>query len=108
MMRLDTGGQTTLDASGNGSVILMPSNAHQTWHVQNVVVQTSPSDPTNVPECRISVGGSLMDTTYSGNNDSSDSAYDVLPGTAMIVNWSKGDPGIMASVSVTGSIEQRF
>lgn len=107
-MRLDTGRQTTLDSSGNGSVTLQPSNAHQTWHVTNVVVQTNPSSPTDVPECRITVGGSIVDTTYNGNNDSSDSKYDVPPGTSMVVSWTGGDPGILATVSVSGTIEQAY
>lgn len=105
-MRLDTGKQVRLDSSGNGSVTLQPSNAHQTWKVMGVVVQTIPANPTAVPECRITVGGSIVDTTYNGNNDSSDSAYDVPPGTSMVVTWTGGDPNILASVTVNGEIVQ--
>jgi hypothetical protein len=105
--RLDTGGSVILDASGNGAIILRPSNAHQRWLVKNTVVQTNaPATSTVVPTCYVYVGGpttnNAVDSTYTGNQDASDSVYDVPFGSFLTVQWLGGNAGDRASVSISG------
>lgn len=106
--RLDTGGNVTLDASGNGAIVLRPSNAHQRWVVRSTVVGVSSN--VKEPTCSTYVGGATtnnaIDTTYTGSRDSSDTQFDVPYGAFMTVQWLAGDAGAIASVSVTGDLIQ--
>jgi hypothetical protein len=107
---LDTGGSTILDANGNGTVTLAPSNSHEDWTINNTVVQVSSN--VNEPQCRTYVGApttnNIQDTTYTGSNDSSDTVIQVSAGTYFTVVWSGGDVGARASVSISGTAQQRF
>ena len=109
--RLDTGGRVILDSFGNGAIILRPSNAHQRWLVKNCVVQTNaPSTSIVIPNCYVYVGGATtnnaVDSTYTGNQDASDSTYDVPYGSYLTVQWLGGNPGDIASVSISGDLIQ--
>lgn len=106
--RLDTGGRVILDAFGNGAIILRPDNAHQRWLVQNTVVRVSSN--TLEPQCFVYVGmptsNQVVDTTYTGSNDTSDSQYEIPYGQFMTVQWLAGDAGAVATVSVKGELYQ--
>lgn len=109
--RLDTGGRVVLDLAGNGAVIMRPPNAHQRWLVKSCVVQTNDlPTATIIPKCYVYVGApstnNAVDSTYTGNQDTSDSVYDVPYGAFLTVQWTGGVPGSLASVSITGDTYQ--
>lgn len=109
--QLDAIGSVTLDASGNGSVVLRPSNAHESWTITSTVVRTrtavlNPVCQTFVGSSGV-MGGQAVDTTYTGNNDSSDTIIEVNEGSFLTVVWTGGDVGTLASVACRGNKTQR-
>ena len=110
--QLDAIGTVTLDASGNGSVVLRPGNAHESWTITSTVVRQL-TTVVKIPVCQTFVGssgvlgGQAVDTTYTGNNDSSDTLIEVNEGSFLTVVWTGGDVGSQASVSVRGTRRQR-
>lgn len=109
--QLDAIGTVVLDASGNGTVVLRPGNAHESWTITSTVVRTvtavkNPVCQTFVGSSGV-VGGQAVDTTYTGNNDSSDTKIEVNEGSFLTVVWTGGDVGTQASVSVRGTRTQR-
>lgn len=106
--RLDTGGRVVLDVFGNGAIILRPDNAHQRWLVNNTVVRVSSN--TKEPQCFVYAGlptsNQVLDSTYTGSNDASNSVYDIPYGQFLTVQWLGGDAGAVATVSVKGDLYQ--
>jgi hypothetical protein len=108
---LDETGSVVLDASGNGTVVLRPSNAHERWVITTTVVRVNSG--TNIPSCVTYAGssgvtgGTPVDTTVTGNGDSSDTRVEINPGSFFTVVWTGGDVGATASVTVTGKRIQR-
>lgn len=95
----------TLDASGAGTVdILVPTL--QTWQVFRVAVQVT----SNVlePTARVYVDslgpGNFLAGTYSGSNDSSDENLTLMPGQHLLCQWTGGDAGAVATLSVFGLV----
>lgn len=106
---LIAGESVTLDANGSGTVSIGPSNAFQTWKPSNAAcsVSTNTKEPVFVlyngpstdPSTRI--GGS-----YTGSNDSTNlSDITLYPGTMLTGQWTGGDAGATATLSLTGTIE---
>lgn len=96
-------GSATLNASGTGTVdILVPRL--ETWSVQKVAVLTS----TNVKEPTANVyidsvsPGNLLGGTYTGSNDSSNENQILMPGQHLLCQWTGGDSGAQATLSVFG------
>lgn len=101
---LNTSSQpVTLDASGNGTAdVLVPTL--ERWHVTRIAVSTT----TNVkePTAKVyvdSIGpGNLLSGTYTGSNDSSDEDQELMPGQHLVCQWTGGDVGAKATLSVFG------
>lgn len=105
-------GRVVLNASGGGSVTLRPSNAHERWVITSTVVRTTPntgaqSACTTFVGAGGVVGGTAVDTTYTGNNDSSDTRIEINTGSVFTAVWTGGNPVALASVTVTGERIQR-
>lgn len=98
-----------LDGSGNGTAKTGPLSARETWQPSNVHVSVSTA--TNEAVCNIYVGDAAQqrnfrDATFTGSSgDSSDrvNADTVTVGAYVWAVWTGGDPGAMATLSVTGS-----
>lgn len=109
--QLDAIGTVTLDANGNGSVVLRPSNAHESWTIRSTVVRTTTAVKNPVFQDFVGasgiVGGQAVDTTYTGNNDSSDTIIEINEGSFLTAVWTGGDVGAIASVAVRGTRTQR-
>lgn len=101
----------TLDASGDGTAKIGPLSARETWYPANVHVSVATN--TNEATCSIYVGTSVIaanfrDGTFSGSSgDATDrvSADVVRSGASVWAVWSGGDPGAVATLTVTGERE---
>lgn len=102
---------TTLNGSGNGSVKVGPLSAREVWYPDNVAVSAN-SNPINDATCTISVGDvntkSFRDSTFTGSSgDSTDrcNADQIRVGSYVWADWTGGDPGNVAKMTVTGTRE---
>lgn len=97
---------TVLDASGNGHIELGPTRLGQNWIPTIVAVSTSTAN--RVPIARVTQGSTDLGSTFSGSNDSNDLVgVTVFPGQRLRITWTGGDPGAVATASVSGTIVQR-
>lgn len=108
---LDTSAQVTLDASGNGSVSLAPKS-FRTWQVTTINVRTSQGvTDTPVPQCTVYLGsigdGQIIAQTWMGNRSTAGGNLLVQPSQPLIVEWSNGVPGSVATVSLYGTMSMR-
>lgn len=95
--------QVTLSATGSGSAQIGPTRSRQRWKVTSVTVSTSTA--TNMPEARLySPSGTLLGGTYTGSQDTTDVDITLHFGARIRVDWTGGDPGARATVSVAGTI----
>ncbi len=101
---LNTSAQVVLDASGNGQVTVGPNRATEYWHVTKMAVLTSTA--VKVPSAYVytdSVSPSnLLDATYTGSQDSTDLDVPLAPGRRLVIRWTGGDVGALATVSIYG------
>lgn len=95
--------QTTLDASGNGSVQIGPAYYNQTWEVKSYAVeqQTSAADP-DEPECRYYAADVLLDATYTGSLNGGSFETTLLPNQVCRAEWTGGEPGATAILTIQG------
>lgn len=108
---LNENGSVTLDGSGNGTLKMVPWGGSVTWRPASVSVKVA----TNAAEaaCRIYIGPTasdayFVDGTLSGSTgDSTDrvSGYSIdTHGSALWAVWEGGDPGAVATMSVSGKV----
>lgn len=93
------------DSSGFATaVVSAPSGTR--WSVEATTVSTTSTVRTTAS---IYLGspspGSMIDSTYSGNRDTSDTRHEVIGGESITCVWTGGTPGTSATLRVTG--EQR-
>lgn len=92
----------TLDASGAGSVTLAPRGCD--WRIDLTTVTTSTS--TSTPVATLYTGSisesNLLEATYDGSQDTSDTTHWVLAGEQLVCAWTGGDAGARATVRVSG------
>ena len=101
-----------LDGLGNGTVSIGPLTAREVWYPQTVHISCA-APVTNESICKVYVGdylgdGTFRDGTYSGSSgDSSDrvSADEIKIGIRVWAEWTGGDPGVRATMIVTGRRE---
>lgn len=100
---LDVVAQTTLNASGAGSVKLGPTSARQTWNVTNAAVAVSSDNSEPTATLYLNTQASKLAGTATGSNDST--ALDVtLRNGYILCVWTGGDAGAIATLSLQGSI----
>lgn len=103
----------TLDGSGNGIAKIGPISARETWYPVNAHVSANIGHVTNEAQCIVYVGDGLgpnnfRDGTLSGSSgDTTDAiANDVVKqGQYVFAVWTNGDPGVLATLTVTGQRE---
>lgn len=95
-----------LDASGNGQIIFGPNRQGQTW-VPPMTVSFLTSTATKVPIGSLFQGSTNLGSTFTGSNDSTDLPnVTVYPGSKLRATWTGGDAGAIATVSISGTIQQ--
>lgn len=105
---LDVAASVTLDTNGNGVASIGP-NVGQHWVLGNIAVYVSTA--VAEPQCAIYTNvvapSNVIDATYTGSRNSTDSAKGIRlgPGQKVIAAWVGGDPGAVATVSIYGTVE---
>lgn len=95
--------QCTLDANGNGQVILTPPGINWQIETTSVSVTTSVKQPV-FQMYRNSVSpSSFLQGSYSGALDSSDTGIYVFTGQTIIGVWTGGDVGSIAVLRLEGT-----
>lgn len=106
MSQLNEADDVVLNASGNGTASIGP-NGYETWNVTKISVFVSSN--TLEPTARVYLGSvspqNLIDGTYTGSTDSSDTSVTVLPNQEMLCVWTGGDVGATATLSLYGTKE---
>lgn len=94
--------QVKLDASGNGQVTVSPGSVD--WVTTLITVSTSTA--TKHPQANLYLDQvaptCLLEGTYTGDNDSTNTSHLVQSSQQLICAWTGGDPGATATVRVTG------
>jgi hypothetical protein len=100
--RFNRSASVVLDAAGDGELQIQPPGMD--WEIISTVVSTS----TRVlePECRLTKNGTddgaMVDGTYAGSWDVSDTVIPLQAGDVLYVAWTGGDVGATATVRVSG------
>lgn len=112
VLALNTAGNTTLDANGNGIVQLGPI-VGQRWTVS--VASVFIPNAVLIPTCAVYIGGApiqanFIDGTYTGNFDSTDrtAGLPFTNGQSIWGVWSGGDVGAVATLSLIGTLETGY
>lgn len=99
---------TTLDGAGNGTVQLGPQRVREHWQVENVGVSVE----TAIAEaqCSVNVGsppanpGNFFGQTATGSTgDTCAVGEDIVTGQLVMVQWTGGDPGAIATATIYGT-----
>lgn len=97
---------TTLDASGNGSVTFGPNRIGQSW-VGPMTIAVRTSTANKIPYSEAFLSGTSLGSTYVGSGDSNDIPnVTVHVGQAIRVAWTGGDPGAVATASLTCTLNR--
>lgn len=110
---LNENGNVTLDASGNGTLKMVPWAGSTTWMPNSVSVKCSSNN--NEALCKIYIGPTatdqyFVDGTLSGSTGDSTSrvnGYQIdTHGNTLWAVWQGGDVGATATMSVSGVYTQ--
>lgn len=100
----------SLDGSGNGVAMIGPTIAREHWQLDAAGVKVA----TNTKEslCSIYVGTSIQNGTFFGTSftgssgDTCGLSIDIQPGMKVWAQWSGGDVGALATLTVFGTYSQ--
>lgn len=98
-----TAGNATFSPSGVAEVTVTPDGAWASWTVTRITVITTSATDTEARVYRDAVSdGAFIEGTYSGNRDTSpwNPGLTLNPGQSLVVRWTGGTPGAVATVSV--------
>jgi hypothetical protein len=102
---LNEGKNATADANGRAVLQFQPLRAGEDWHITRSSV--SNSGTVNTPQVKVYRGmetpSTLIEGTFSGNLDSSDTVYDLRNGEQVLFVFSGADVGSLCSATVDGT-----
>jgi len=75
----------TVPASGRVSITLQPLQAFVKWKITKITVSNTGSNL--VPTARVYKGAQLVDATYTGTLDSSDTNIELQTGESLVCVW---------------------
>jgi hypothetical protein len=102
--------EVTLDNSGDGIASIGPTRAGERWYPScaRVTVSSNASEPI----CTVFIGpiaepSAIIDITGTGSDDSTDSCQgsQLNLGDKVWAQWTDGDPGARATVTVKGEYQ---
>lgn len=109
MRELHESASATADANGRAVAKVQPMRAFEKWNIDGYSVASTSS--VLVPTVRIYRGSenpsSLVEGTYSGNLDHSDTKLTLMNGEALLAVWSGADVGAQCTFKITGTREGR-
>jgi hypothetical protein len=99
-------GQGHFDAAGEAIVtIAVPAGC--LWDIEATTVSTTSTVRTTASVYLGSPSpGAMVDSTYSGNRDTSDTKHTVIGGETITCVWTGGTPGAVATIRITGQQRQ--
>jgi len=106
-LNLKASASVVLDGNGDGAVGIGPALPGVSWQPSSIAVSVSTN--TNEAQANIYLGiapgaGDLLAATSTGSTgDSTDCNETVWPGQQVIAQWTGGDPGAVATMSVFGT-----
>lgn len=104
--QLNASERAVIGADGRARVELGPDVGPPYWTVTKVVVGTSRPGQAPVPSLDLYLdsedANGWQDTTYDGSRDASEVSIEVKRGQHLIALWSGGQPGDVATLSVSG------
>lgn len=95
--------RVTLDASGQGWIEgVGPAQYGEEWHIS--ATQCGVENSTAEARLRVYINGKtrLVEGTYSGNQDNSNTEFHLRSGEKLYYRFSDGTPGAIASVVLSG------
>lgn len=96
----------TVDANGRAVCTLQPLQAFRRWHVRRMTVTSTSS--TLVPTVRVyrgeEIASKLVDGTYTGTLDHSDTNLILRSGEPLIFVFSAADVGSKCTATVEGEV----
>jgi actin-like ATPase involved in cell morphogenesis len=106
MSRFIRTGQATFDAAGTAQVTIGVPNG-VTWRVEVTTVTTTSTTRTTASVYLGSPSpAAMVDSTYSGNRDTSDTVHEVIGGELVTCQWTGGDVGKVATLRISGDQRQ--
>ena len=104
---LETVAQATFDANGLAVVELFAVNSHTAVTVNRIAVTTTSGARTSATWYRNSVSplNQIDEAPSSGNSDTTAITATFLAGERCIVAWTGGDPGAVATATLSGTVE---
>lgn len=92
----------TLDADGVGWVRgLGPFTQFERWKIHSMQTVCNSDAETELIVYRGNTNSAIAGS-YSGNFDSNDTQFSLMPGESLSFKWSKGTPGAVASITLDG------
>ena len=108
--RLDQATNAQFDANGVAIATLGPRGP-VTWEISRLTVSSTSTLPSQARLFDGPGGGAeltntnLIEGTYSGNLDATDTPFTIQPGSQLYIQWTGGTPGATATVRVIGRQE---
>ncbi len=100
-------GSVTLDATGTGSVVVGPERGGERWTVTRIAITCTSALQTTVKLYRNIISTTtLLFGSDAGNNDvaSGDPPLELPPSGKVVLVWSGGTPGSVASLVLEGKL----
>lgn len=92
----DANGLATIDAVG-------PSTPFERWEVTSTNTSTTSVAQTKLEIHDNSARSRLVEGSYSGNLDTSNTVFKVPANSGLYYRWTGGDPGAIATITLDGS-----
>jgi hypothetical protein len=103
---LSKAASVTLDANGNGTATLGPDNGPANWRIDGVILQTTRPGVAPIPRAQVYTNNPIPQNseglTYDGSFAQGPCDIGLSRGEQLIVVWTGGKPGDVATVTVTG------
>lgn len=101
--RLMVSGSGVINSSGTTTVEVGPSVHTEKWKIAKIAVSSTSTAITEARIYRTSIAAqNLVDATYNGNLDTSDTPIELFAPEKLLIVWTLGTAGASCSVRVEG------
>lgn len=96
----------TADAAGTATVSLGPLRAFEKWVITRTTVSSTSAN--DVPTAKVYRGAvqpsRLIDGSYDGTFDTSDTRIELMSGDKIVVEWTGSDVGAVCTATIEGEV----